>query len=189
VPRIRADGDDVTTTIPPVTCAAPGCKRRAARYVEVEHKGASAYFLICAACLTDMRNDPQGTTITVRAMPPVSTEPAPEGEPPPPQRRHRATRPPPPPPPPPRDLSSWDRMTVANEYGLSKTALILLKSWQSSPRTVHTTESAAEMTGCGASHTRTALRELAGIGLAQRKPHPRTKCVILYHLTVKGERA
>ena len=57
-----------TTTIPPVTCASPGCKRRAARYVEVEHKGASAYFLICAACLTDMRNDPQGTTITVRAI-------------------------------------------------------------------------------------------------------------------------
>ena len=177
MPRIRADGDDVTTTIPPVTCASPGCKRRAARYVEVEYQGSADYFFVCPACLTDMRNDPQGTTITVRPMPAPATAP-----PPAPIAR-------PDPLDLPRPLSSWTRTTIRNDHGLTRAGLTVLRQWQSSPRTVHTTESAAEMTGCGASHTRTALRELAGIGLAQRKPHPRTKCVILYHLTVKGERA
>jgi hypothetical protein len=162
-----------TTTIPPVACAV-NASHRAAEEVEIMADGIAVQHMVCRACRIEMEMAaPRG--VSVRVI----------GEAAPPTPRAPWT----PPPVPPRDLSSWSRHTVANPWGLPKNGAKLLIAWQASPRTVHTTESAAEVIGCSANYAQRILRELAAIGMAQRKPHPRTKCVILYHLTTKGERA
>ena len=174
MPRIRADGDDVTTTIPPVTCAAPGCKRRAARYVEVEYQGSADYFFVCPACLTDMRNDPQGTTITVRPMP----APAPAPPPAPIARPDPLDLP--------RPLSSWTRTTIRNDHGLTRAGLTVLRQWQSSPRTVHTVASLTQIHTLTNWSIRQALIGLKRAGFASAKPKSNHNAPTLYTLTPAG---